>query len=370
MHVPGHPKSFELARPPLRYPLSDRVLIGLQAGLDSLAIIAVGLASFWLMITYEQPPSELYLSATAFVWIASVLLLHFAGLYTLEAIMRPLQVLDRFLIALGTAFLLLLAMAFALKVSATFSRTWIAVFGLASVIGTFSLRLCSSWFVSRLSKLGVLTRNVVVLGCGEQAEKFLSHVRMMGPRFISILGVFDERKERSRSMVENLPVLGGSDDLLAFVRRNQVDDVFIALPWSADRRLGELIDRLRELPVGLYLTSDLIGFRVAFRETPSHYSEVPVFQVTGPPLTGWDVMFKTAQDYVGSTVLVVALAPLFLLVAAAIKLESSGPVLFRQKRFGFNNKVFEIYKFRTMRHSRDPVGATIQAKANDPRVTR
>jgi len=88
------------------------------------------------------------------------------------------------------------------------------------------------------------------------------------------------------------------------------------------------------------------------------------------PLAGWGVVHKAALDYGLAVALTVVCLPLMLFIALAIKLDSEGPILFRQKRYGFVNRVFHIYKFRTMRDVETPDGPTQQATRNDPRVTR
>jgi hypothetical protein len=101
-------------------------------------------------------------------------------------------------------------------------------------------------------------------------------------------------------------------------------------------------------PVNVYLASDLIGFRTEFRSPPGHFGALPVVQLVGRPMSGWDSVIKSLEDYVLASILVVASAPLLLAIAVAIKLDSRGPVLFRQKRLGFNNQVIDVYKFRSM----------------------
>jgi len=123
------------------------------------------------------------------------------------------------------------------------------------------------------------------------------------------------------------------------------------------------------LPVHVYLGSDLIGYHF-----PRHHRQllegVPVLEIASAPLSGWSGFVKLIEDKVLASILLVLFAPLLLLIGLAIKLDSRGPVLFRQARYGFNNEVIVVYKFRTMYHDRPPEEGVPQARRNDPRVTR
>jgi Undecaprenyl-phosphate glucose phosphotransferase len=123
------------------------------------------------------------------------------------------------------------------------------------------------------------------------------------------------------------------------------------------------------MPLNIYLGADIVGFRLELREPASHFGQMPIVGVIGRPLSGWAVLTKAVEDYTLATVATVLLSPVMATVALAVKLTSPGPVLFRQERLGFNNQVFEIYKFRTMRNSACNETKTVQARANDPRVT-
>jgi putative colanic acid biosysnthesis UDP-glucose lipid carrier transferase len=95
-----------------------------------------------------------------------------------------------------------------------------------------------------------------------------------------------------------------------------------------------------------------------------------MFEVVGRPLSGWDVIIKLVEDYVFSIIILVLLLPVLLTISIVIKLDSPGPVLFKQLRYGFNNELFNIYKFRTMRITGTSTTKTVQASRNDQRVTR
>jgi len=210
----------------------------------------------------------------------------------------------------------------------------------------------------------------VIAGSGVQSLNLLQFLDTAKPRFMSVLGVFVDEPAPGARLFAHVPVLGEMSDLEDYARRNDVDDIIIAEPWSADTKIQSLVNRLRELPVNVYLSADLIGFRTSFRPAPSHYEEVPVVELVGKPLSGWDVVLKSASDVVIAAVALIALSPFMLLIALAIRLDSPGPVFFRQKRLGFNNSVFEIWKFRTMRADAGDAPKTVQATRGDPRVTR
>ena len=204
---------------------------------------------------------------------------------------------------------------------------------------------------------------------GDLGRRFvdrLTHAERYGAR---IVGIFDDRKERVPETIAGIAVEGRSDDLIAFVRRHRVDMVVVALPLSAELRMLEIVHKLRQLPIDIRVLTDFVGFHVPNRPV-SYLGGIPLINVFDRPIKDWKAVGKAIEDRVIAACALVLLSPLLAAVALLVRLDSPGPALFRQKRLGFNNKLFEIYKFRTMYADKaDPDANTLVAKG-DPRVTR
>lgn len=372
MYIDGPAQEVTAQSMPARrsFSISSQVLPGLIVVLDAAVIMIVALVSFYSLVGVYVDDVGYYAAAIASVWIIAIFLMHFGGLYQLDAIMRPLAFADKTAIAFLTTFLFLVAAAFSLKVSASFSRVWVGTFAVGALTATLLARLLAAQIVAQLARRRVFTRDIVIAGASEQVRRLLSHIQTAKPPFITLRGVFLDGPDQAAILGTDVARLGGLGDLVSHVRSNSVDDVVIALPWSEDERILSVVTQLRELPVNVYLGSDLIGFRLPFRQSPDHFGELPLVEVMGRPLAGWGMLQKTILDYSLALTLLILLLPVMGLIALAIKLDSRGPVFFRQERYGFVNRVFRIYKFRTMRRTIEPVVKNVQATRNDPRVTK
>jgi Undecaprenyl-phosphate glucose phosphotransferase len=352
-----------------RFLISSNVVPGLMVVLDSVVILSSALISYAVFVGYFVDTGY-YPVAIAFVWLVTILLMNFAGLYEFDPIMLPLAFVDKIAIAFATTFLFLLAAAFSLKVSTEYSRIWIVSFAISACTTTIAFRLIASLILGHLADRHVFSRNMVIVGSGQQMEKLLENINKSQPRFISLLGVFSSNPQGVADSISRHPMLGTVDDLPSYIRSNDVDDVVISLPWSADDEITALMAKLRELPVNVYLGADLIGFRLPVRPAPDHFGKLPLVEVMGRPLAGWGGVQKAALDYGLGVILIILLLPLMILTVFAIRLESRGPAIFRQQRYGFVNRVFDIYKFRTMSHTAVPEKKIVQATRNDPRITQ
>ena len=313
-----------------------------------------------------------YVFCIAFLLCAAPILMSRAGLYQVEAIMRPVGRADGVGIALGLAFLIFLTIAFSLKVSEQYSRLWIYAFGGSSLVLVIAGRVGICRVAERLGQRGVIGRNVAVLGTGEQARRFLQRAGGARLPFARLGRVYAAAAEGAPAAVEGRAVAGGPGALVEAARRGEIDDVVVALPWQEDESLLAAIDELRTLPVDLYVASDLVGYVLPLRPALGELHHLPLFEVGRRPIAGWAAAAKRAEDLVLGSLLLVLAAPLGVLIAVAISLDSPGPVLFRQTRLGFNNRAFRIYKFRSMHHRPQPPasGFEPQATRDDPRVTR
>ncbi len=214
-----------------------------------------------------------------------------------------------------------------------------------------------------------MTRNLVVVGAGERGQRLIEHLLRQGTSAERIIGVFDDRHGRMPDYVSGFPVLGTVNDLLAFARRNPIDQIIVALPWDVENRLLASMKKLRSLPVDVRLCPETVGLHLPHRQV-THVGGVPMLNVLEKPLAGWNYIVKSMEDRVLAAAILVVILPVLLALCALIKLDSRGPVLFRQKRFGLNGEVIEVFKFRTMYvdHCEDQL--VVQATRDDPRVTR
>ena len=157
--------------------------------------------------------------------------------------------------------------------------------------------------------------------------------------------MFDDRGAgRLRS---GLQKLGTVDDLVEFARRTRVDLVIFSLPISAESRILQMLKKLWVLPVDIRLSAHTN--KLQFRpRSYSYIGSVPVLDVFDRPIADWDVVMKWLFDKIVGGLALLAALPVMAIVAIAIKLDSRGPVLFKQKRYGFNNELIEVFKFRSM----------------------
>src|SRR5262249_3291243 len=263
----------------------SRVIPQLMIALDSLVILSSALISYIAIVYFGE--LSYYAAAVAFVWLVTIMLMNFAGLYEFDPIIRPFAFVDKIVIVFATTFSFLLAAAFALKISTEYSRIWTGSFALSACVATAVFRLFAAQVIGGLADRHIFSRNVVIAGSGEQAQKLLTHIDKSQPRFITVLGVFAESQQDVANVVSRYAMLGTIDDLPSYIRGNNVDDVVISLPWSADDRISAMMNKLRELPVNVYLGADLIGFRLPIRPAPAHFGELPMVEVMGRPLAGW-----------------------------------------------------------------------------------
>ena len=270
----------------------------------------------------------------------------------------------------AVVFLIALAIIFFAKLDGVFSRVWLASwFGLG--LGVLLIeRGLLSLFVQHMTRTGRLDRRTVIVGGGEAGEALLRDLAQQKDTDLRICGVFDDRTDaRSPDVVAGYPKLGTVDDLVEFARHTRLDLVIFALPISAEQRLLGMLRKLWVLPIDIRLAAHTNKLRFRPRSY-SYIGAVPVLDVFDKPIADWDVVLKWAFDKVVGTLALIGLSPFMLLIALAVKLDSKGPVFFRQKRYGFNNEVIEVFKFRSMYADKLDHAAATQVTRGDPRVTR
>jgi len=224
--------------------------------------------------------------------------------------------------------------------------------------------------VRRWARDGRLDRRTIIVGSDENGEKLIHLLNAEPDSDLDILGVFDDRNDsRALDTCAGRPKLGKIDDIVEFARRTRIDLVLFAMPISAEMRILEMLKKLWVLPVDIRLSAHTNKLRFRPRSY-SYVGKVPTLDVFEAPITDWDQVMKSLFDHVAGAIILLLLSPVMALVALAIKLDSPGPVLFRQKRFGFNNERIDVFKFRSLyHHQADPTAAKVVTK-NDPRVTR
>lgn len=349
---------------------SPAMVPGLIMGVEAALVAVAGLLAAWIVSdsTFVEP------SILTFFLVFQVATVHIlarrARLYELNAVMRPIYRADDVVVAILTAVLLMLSIVFSLGVAERFPLDWIGLYCLLAPTLILTNRAIACRVLARLGRRKTIGRSMAVLGVGEQGRRFLRHLGEANPYFVNVIGVFHDDAPPAEPVFEGKAVLGGVEALLAYARRQQIDDVVVALPWNAGRRVSQTVETLKQLPVNVYLSTDLVGFELAFRPVIGGLSQMPMFEVVQRPISGWSSAIKAVEDYVLASALLILLSPLLLIIAIMIRLDSPGPVFFMQARLGFNNKEFHIYKFRSMYHRDTPETEVRQARRGDPRVTR
>jgi Undecaprenyl-phosphate glucose phosphotransferase len=300
----------------------------------------------------------------------TVIGLELSDSYQVNALMRPISILGRILLVWSGTFALLAVAGFAFKMSEDFSRFLFGSWFVTGFVLMFVMRLVISRFIRKWARNGKMERRALIVGGGKAAESLIRSVEQQPYNDIRICGIFDDRDDkRSPPIVAGYPKLGNVTELIEFARIARIDMLIVSLPLTAETRVLSLLKKLWVLPVDIRLSahSNQLKFR------PRAYSfigSVPMLDIFDKPINDWDSVVKRTFDVVFSLIGIVVFAPVMLATALAIKLDSKGPILFRQKRHGFNNETIEVYKFRSMFVEQADPTAKLSVTRNDPRVTR
>ncbi len=348
--------------------LKGEVLAKTLAAVDGAVVLGLS----WLACGLANP-AGIWTSPVAtvipFAFAAAILMLslHAAGAHGFRSRESLVLHLGRITGAFGLAAIPLGA---ALAVIRAGDGVWQAQ-GVWFCLSFASLYLLHVWWwisVRRLRRSGRLTPNVVVVGATANAERLIENA--LASREVAVLGVFDDRRGRApQASLKGVPLLGDTTALIGHRIMPYVDRVVITVSSTAQARVRTLVDRLRVLPNEIMLFVDL-GGEAGPGAVLDRLADIPLAHISGARIDDRRALIKRAQDIVIGALALVLAAPIMAGVALAIRLDSPGPVFFRQRRQGFNNEEIVIWKFRSMRHDLRDERSERQVFTGDPRVTR
>ena len=349
---------------------SPIVVAGFVRAIESALIAVVGIVVYFAYVIRLEGFSWPYVWAIAGISAGSIIAFQAVDIYQINAFRRPLNQLPRLFSAWSVVFLIMTAVSFFLKSNQMFSRVWLLSFWAIGLIVLLFFRTGLYLAVRAWMRDGRLTRRTAIVGGGEPGEELIKALASQPDSDVHVVGVFDDRNdERSPNTCAGLPKLGSVDDFLEFARRTRMDLVIFSLPISAENRILQMLKKLWVLPVDIRLSAHSNQLRFRPRSY-SYIGSVPVLDLFDRPIADWDVVMKWLFDkIVGGLALLVAI-PIMAIIAVAIKCDSRGPVLFKQKRYGFNNDLIEVYKFRSMYADQSDATANKLVTKDDPRVTR
>ena len=232
------------------------------------------------------------------------------------------------------------------------------------------IRSFTAQLIRHLNRQGRLGRKALLFGADRSAQEIINRVNTEVSSDIKICGVYDDRKpDLEDSTRIQCATNGDIDELVEICRRINPEIVIVNLPLAAQDRLRTICEKLEALPVDIRLADNVANIRL-HSSVYSYEGDLPLLPVNDRPIVKWDYISKWLFDKVVSFLLLGLLFPLMLLICLAIKIESRGPAMFKQKRYGFNNELITVFKFRSMYADQSDQLASKLVTANDRRVTR
>lgn len=355
-----------------RAAVSLPVVSDVLCAVDGVALVLLAFIAYDIYVTaflrYHTASVE-HVFFTAFVVLTMATLLHGSLLAQLNGKMTSLRAsidaIWRWSVAISCA----LSLAFVAKISEDISRGWVILWYVCALFYFMGSRAAIGALRRCWLHCGYLCSRAIVVGGGPEGRHFLARLETSPQHEITVLGLFDDRQGRDARGTHACPLIGTSSDAINFARDNEVDEIIIALPPTAVSRIGQVVAKLAVLPVDIHVLFSDASEALKCKGV-RQLAELPLFNVSSRPLKHWNGLIKRTEDIVAGASALALCTPVMVIIALLIKLESRGPAIFSQVRFGFNNECIVVHKFRTMYCEKCDPSGTKQASRNDPRVTR
>ena len=339
--------------------------------------IAVAFLLAHLTFLLVHRSSESQHTVTSLVGSAVIVLTMMqCGLYSFSTTQNRAKEVKLVATSITLSFLFILAMSFTYA-ELRFSRTWYIAWYIYTLSLVTTARFAAWRRFKHLASSGRLKRRIAVYGSGEQANRLIEVLQQRGKPWTEIVGVFDDRATsrddrtgaaEADAQTNSTPIRSVTD-LIDLCRNGLIDELILALPWSAERRLTHLMSQFENAPTRIRMAPDLATFSFPRVEQCSVYG-LSFLNVENKRQSGFWVPIKALEDYILASILILLFSPVMAMIALAVKFSSPGPVIYKQDRHGLNNRTFKIFKFRTMFVQSESAAVTIQATKHDPRVTK
>lgn len=256
-----------------------------------------------------------------------------------------------------------------LKNTAVFSRLWFAIWAILSLITLFTYKRLLMMGLREMRLRGWNRKRIIILGAGDLGRKVAGHISNAEWTGFEIAAYFDDNSQVAGQKLDGVPVHHLNGNLESFIEGNKIQEVWLALPLRAESRMKEILQTLQNSTVAVRFVPDIFTFNLLIGPSVSEIAGIPVLDINCSPISGINWAIKEAEDRVLAAIILVMISPILAIIAAAIRLESRGPVIFKQERHGWDGRIIKVYKFRSM-GVMESSGAFTQATKNDPRVTR
>jgi Undecaprenyl-phosphate glucose phosphotransferase len=333
-------------------------------------VLLIGSTAIATSLLLSDDVRELVAKGTlvAFSIVFSLILFPLFGIYRSWRGRSKLRMASYLAFAWAVAQLCALAAMFALRLTMSVSRMWWLCWVIGAVGALIVLRLTVHAVLAKLRQAGHDLREVAIVGAGRHCARLVRKIAELpdsGFRAVAILNT----QTLEQSVHDDLP---GYRDLATFaarVRRTDVREIWVALPMSEESMLLRILEEFKGDLVNVRFIPDVRSLAM-FGGEMTDLLGAPAINLMASPISSFDLLQKAIFDWLFAAIALLALVPLLVVIAVAVKLSSQGPVLFTQRRKGVDGKVFRIYKFRTMRVQVEQAGVVRQAARKDPRVTR
>lgn len=339
---------------------------------DVLIIWICGFIAFQLRFNFGWEPRPIsYATLVLIGGLVAVALFPAFGLYQSWRAKRFFAPLARTLIAWLTVFTILLVLLVTTRQAQFFSRLWLTEWALLSGFALVFFRLISHETLRAMRRRGYNSRRVVIVGTGPVARNLVQRTDESAWSGYRLAGVFSCDNEEDASEVA--PVEGRKPQpigrLEKFVRRVKADEVWVALPLERVGEIKHVLVHLEHSAANICYVPDFFGVFL-LNHGLSERLGMPFIDLTASPMFGVNRALKFFEDKVLAAAILALISPLMLVIAIAVKLTSRGPVLFKQRRHGWDSRPTRIYKFRTMKVHRENGDQVTQATRHDVRITR
>ena len=321
-----------------------------------------------LPVTKGVPDAGTYLRLVPVMAVLWPLVYYFYGLYHVRRNRSRVEEGLSILVATGLATLVLTGLA-AFYRGFSYSRVVLLIFFCADVLFVFAGRTAIRRYFEEAWRHGYGVRFVLVVGAGRLGRALVDKLLEHPEAGLRVVGMVDDDPDKASHPYRGVPILGTTGEAARIAEERAVDTVFLALPLEAHRTMLAVLAEVGKIVSDVRVVPDLLQ-HITFRAGIEDLDGLPVVHLTQVPLTGWMSLVKRVVDVAISGSALVILSPLFGAIAAAIRLEDRGPILYRQTRMGLDGRPFSIVKFRSMHDGAEDESGPTWASPDDPRRTR